>query len=189
VLAIPGYHEFAADHSNHAKAAFAAGAIGDVVGAVAAITLLVAVRRMHGRGRWAPPRIIAVLLVVFPVLAPLAWASVWADRLYHLHGNDYGSGWGAGTFWSTDYPFIGFIAAGLVVSLITALCALGLGTRVASGVMLIGWTVNMSLYFAQIITEGWDYSSAAVAVTWVAALLMVATVILALSYATRGRGA
>src|SRR6185437_9578425 len=110
-------------HSNHAKAAFAGGAIGDVVGAAAAITLFVAVRRIYGRGPWAPPRIIPVLLV-FTVLGPLAWASVWANRLYHLHGNDYGSGWGAGPFWSTDYPFIAFIEAGLVVSLLTALCAL-----------------------------------------------------------------
>jgi hypothetical protein len=189
VLAIPGYHEFAADHSNHAKAAFAGGAIGDVVGAAAAITLLVAVRRIYGRGPWAPPRSIPVLLVVFTVLAPLAWASVWANRLYHLHGDEYGSGWGAGPFWSTDYPFIAFIEAGLVVSLLTALCALGLRARVAGGVMLIGWTVSMFLHFAQIITEGWDYSSAAVAVNGVAGLLMLATAVLAITYATRGRGA
>jgi serine/threonine protein kinase len=189
VLAIPGYHEFAADHSNHAKAAFAGGAIGDVTGAAAAITLLVAVRRIYGRGRWAPPRIIPVLLVVFTVLAPLAWASVWANRLYHLHGDEYGSGWGAGPFWSTDYPFIAFIEAGLLVSLLTALCALGLRARVAGGVMLIGWTVSMFLHFAQIITEGWDYSSAAVVVNGVAGLLMLATAVLAITYATRGRGA
>jgi serine/threonine protein kinase len=189
VLAIPGYHVLAADRSNHAKAAFAGNTVGDVVGAAAAIILLVAVRRMHGRGRWAPPRIIPVLLVVFTVLGPLAWAGVWANRVYQKDGNDYGSGWGAGPFWSTDYPFIAFIAAGLVVSLVVALCALRLGTRVASGVMLIGWTVTMFLYFAQIITEGWDYSSAAVAVNGVAGLLMLATAVLAIIYATRRRGA
>jgi serine/threonine protein kinase len=189
VLAIPGYHVLAADRGNHAKAAFAANAIGDIVGAAAAIILLVAVRRMHGRGRWAPPRIIPVLLLAFTVLGPLAWAGVWADRVYHQDGNNYGSGWGAGPFWSTDYPFIVFIAAGLIVALFAALCALGLGNRAASGVMVIGWTVTMFLYFAQIITEGWDYSSTAVAVNGVAALLMLATVVLALIYATRGRGA
>lgn len=189
VLAIPGYHVLAADRGNHAKAAFAGNAIGDVVGTAAAIILLVAARRMLGRGRWAPPRIIPVLLLVFTVLGPLAWAGVWANRVYRQDGNNYGSGWGAGTFWSTDYPFIVFIAAGLVISLIAALCALRLGTRAASGLMLIGWTVNMFLYFAQIITEGWDYPGAAVAVNGVAALLMLATAVLAVIYATRGRAA
>ena len=59
----------------------------------------------------------------------------------------------------------------------------------AAGVMLIGWTVNMFLYFAQVITEGWDYPGAVAAVNGVAALLMLATAVLALSYAARGRGA
>lgn len=189
VLAIPGYHALAADHSNHAKAAFAGSAVGDVVGAAAAILLLVAVRRMHGRGRWATPRVIPVLLLAFAVLGPLAWAGVWTHEVYVHDGNNYGSGWGIGTFWSVDYPFIAFIAAGLVVALIAALCALRLGARVAGGVMLAGWTVTMFLYFGQVITEGWDYPGAAVAVNGVAALLLLATAVLAIIYIARGRKA
>jgi hypothetical protein len=185
VLAIPAYHLLSADRSNHAKVSFLANAFGDVVAAIAAVILLMAVRRMFGRGRWAAPRILPALLLAGAVLGPLAWTGVWTNRVYAQDGNDYGSGWGVGKFLSTDYPFAVFIAAGLVVAVIVALCALGLRARPAGGVLLIGWTVNMVLSFGQVITEGWEYPGAAVAGNVVAALLMLATIALAIVYAAR----
>jgi hypothetical protein len=185
VLAIGGYHLLSADRSNHAKASFLAGAVGDVAGVIATIILLRAMRRIHGRDRWAAPRIIPALLLAGTVLGPLAWTGVWLNRVYAQDGNNYGSGWGASTFLSTDYPLIVFIAAGLVVAVIAALYALGLRARVAGGALLLGWTVNMFLSFGQVITEGWEYPRVAVAGNGVAALLMLATAVLAIIYASR----
>jgi hypothetical protein len=176
----------AADRSNHAKASFAGGAVGDVLGAAAAIILLIAARRIFGRSRWASPRIIPALLLIGTALAPIAWAGVWANRVYTQDGNNYGSGWGPGMFLSADYPFVGLVGTGLVVAVIVALCALGLRERSAGGVTLLGWTVNMFLYFAQIITQGWEFfPGVAVAVNMIAALLMLATAVLAIIYASR----
>jgi hypothetical protein len=174
VLSVPAYHPLSG--GRHAEASFLGTTAGDVVGAIAAIFLLIAVRRIHGRGRWARPRVIPALLLVASVLAWVAWAGVWTAKVALSHSS-------AGNFLSEEYPFAVFVVAGLVVAVIAALCALGLAARSAGGVMLLGWTVTAFLFFGQIITQGLEYHGAAVAGNVVAALLMLVTVVLAIVYA------
>jgi hypothetical protein len=179
VLSIPGYHVLSADRGTHARVSFLASLLGDVIGAVTAIILLIAVRRIYGRGHWATPRVIPALLLAGTVLSWVAWGGVWAFMIAEQHSSFV-------SFLSGDYPFAVFTVAGVAVTVIAALCALGLGTRPAGGVMLVGWTVTMFLYFAQIITGGSiTYQGLAVAGNVAAALLMLGTAVLAITYASR----
>jgi len=176
VLSLPAYHPLSGGH--HAEASFLGTTAGDVAGAIAAIILLIAVRRIHGRGGWARPRVIPALLLVASALAWVAWAGVWTAKIARNHSS-------AGNFLSEDYPFAVFVAAGLVAAVIAALCALDLRTRSAGGALLLGWTVTALLFFGQIITGGLTYHGAALAGNLVAALLMLATAVLAIVYAAR----
>jgi hypothetical protein len=183
VLSIPGYHALSPDRSTQAEVSFLATLLGDLTGVAAAIILLTAVRQVYGRSHWATPRVIPALLLAGPVLAWVAWGGVWT---FKLEEQDYSFR----NFLSVDYPFAVFAVAAVVVTVIAALCALGLGARSAGGVMLIGWTVTMFLYFAQVITGlRFSYHGGEVAGNVVAALLMLGTVVLAIRYAARRRTA
>src|SRR5262249_5263880 len=130
--------------------------------------------------------VLPALLLAGTPLAWVAWTGVWASRIYTQDSGNY-SDWGAGKFLSVEYPFTAYVVAGLVAAVVAALCALGLRARSAGGVMLVAWTVNMFLYFGQVTTEGWTFPGQAVAVNVAAALLMLATAILAIIYASRRR--
>jgi hypothetical protein len=184
VLSVPAYHPLSGDTSNHAKASFLLSTLGDIAGAAAMVILLIAVRRMSDRGRWASPRVIPALLLATTALAWIAWTGVWARNAYVQGGSNY-SDWGVGKFLSVDYPYVVSVVAALVLAVIAALYALGLRARVLGGVLLLGWTVNAFLYFAQVTTEGYTFPGAEVAINVVAALLMLATAVLAIVYASR----
>jgi serine/threonine protein kinase len=180
VLAIPGYHYLSAERGAHFRASFLTTTLGDAAGAIAAILLLIAVRRIYGRGRWATPRIIPALLVAGSALAWFAWASVWAAKIYAGDRTPFGS------FLSAEYPFVVFLVLGLAVAVLAPLYALRLGARPAGGVLLLGWIVVMFLYFGQIITGGaLAYHRLTLAGNVVATLLMLATAVLAIVHASR----
>jgi hypothetical protein len=187
VLVIPGSNIFASYQTMHAQVSWLLASLSDVADIVAVIILLIVVRRMAGRGRWASPRIIPALLLVGVVLAWLAWTGVWTRKVYlaeELRYSDFT--WGVGKFLSVDYPFAAFVASGLVAAVLAALCALRLQARWAGGVLLLGWTVSaFFLYAVEIISPGWRFSGWESTVNGIAVLLMLATTVLAIVYASR----
>jgi hypothetical protein len=183
-LAIPAYHMLS--QAGRAKDSFLLSTLGDVTGAIAVLLLLAALRRFAERGRWAAPRVVPALLLAATAAAWIAWTLVWARKVYVSEAGNY-SDWSVSKFLSVDYPFVAYIALGLVAAVLVALVALGLRDRRLGGVLLLGWTVNVGVYFAQIITQGWTFPAAQVAANVAAAVLMLATAVVAIIYAARSR--
>jgi hypothetical protein len=181
ILAIFGYHALSGGRSAHARENFLANSLGDIAGAAALAILVIVIRRIASRERLGAPRGIPALLLAGPALAWLGWVGVWARNVYVQDSGD------AGRFLAADYPFALYAVAGLAAVVFLALFGLGLRARLAGGVALLAMTVSMLLDFGQALTLGWRYSGAEVAVNVIAALLMLATAVLAIRYAARGR--
>jgi hypothetical protein len=100
----------------------------DALGAAAFLVLLVALRPQAGRGPWAVPRALPVLLLCAAILGGGVWNG------YQLN-NFLSSGWG------TNYGYISILelVVLLVAVVLVPLYALGITDRVLGGAVLAGW--------------------------------------------------
>jgi hypothetical protein len=178
ILDVPVFHPFSGGVRR--VASFMFGDLGDLLGAIAAILLLVALRRAAPRGGWARPRVVPVLLMVGALAGWVVWHAV------EFHEITISDGGVSGAL-KQDYPSFAYSIAGIIVAVVVALVALGISDRQLGGALLVGWSVSAFFYFLAFVTAGWSFGGGPVALNFVAGALIVATGVLAIVY-TRLRG-
>ena len=174
LLSVPAYHQFS--YGGRYSAAFTFSTLSDVVGATAAIVLLATLRAP--RGGWAKPAALPGLLAGGTVLSWL----VWQGAQLHNMQTSYN---GLHNVLTQEYPTLAYAALGVVVAAFFALRAPRLADPMLGGGLLAGWAVTSFLFFLQFTLSFPYLASVSVAVNWLAAVLFVATVILAIVYARR----
>jgi hypothetical protein len=178
VLSVPAYKPFTGG-SIRGEASFVFEYLGDVLGVVVTILLLVAVARSVRRGGWGKP-------VIFPVLmlsGMVAGWLLWQGSLLHALVVGYGS---ASNFVHYDYPVIGLTAAGVVTTLVAALVALGIADRAVGGGMVAGYAVAAIFGLLSFATGGFAFGGYA-ALNVVAFILLGGAGVVGIVYARRGQ--
>jgi hypothetical protein len=174
-LQIPAFHPFSSGGRN--IAGFVFEVLGDGLGAVVAILMLVGLRALARRGPWLTPRVLPVLLLAGMVLGWGAW------MILFFHQADAGWG-GVGHVLTQDYPGVEFTLGGLVVAVIVALYALGIADRVAGGAILAGWCLQAFFNLLDFATGGYQFGGW-VALNFLSGILILAAGVLAIVYAQR----
>jgi eukaryotic-like serine/threonine-protein kinase len=181
VLAIPHFHLFSA--GAHWVVYSIVMLLSDLAGLIAVIVLLVALRGSAERGGWPAVRSFPALLFCVVVLAGVAWR---VQELTRLAGPEYYRN--SFTFPSDDFPYLAAGVAALLVTVFVASYAVTLKNRALGGALLLGWSVTETFFFLAWITDGWYFRHRTVADNALAAVLLVASVVLAAIY-TRRRSA
>jgi hypothetical protein len=179
ILEVPAFHPFS--DGTRATVSFLFELLGDGLGALAAVLLLAGLARVARRGPWASPPALTAVTLVAAVLGWISWLIVWFHEL--------DAGWnGLGNVFSQDYPAVEFGVGGLVVTVIVALYALGIADRVVGGAVLAGWATTVFFNLLQYVTAGIQFHGFT-ALNFLSGLLLLATGVLAVVHARRGRPA
>ena len=147
--------------------------VTDAVTAVVIALLFFGVRRFSGRGPWARPRRLAVLLFGGAALSTGLWCLA---RVLQIRSSPFGHLAGDPSLQIAESA-VELAAAALVTWL-----ALGWERRLAGGAMMLGWSIEQILGLLSWSAEGPAFSGWVVAANWTAALLMLATATLAVVY-------
>ena len=174
-LQIPAYHPFSNGGRN--TAGFVLEVLGDGLGAVVAILLLVGLRALARRGPWLTPRVLPALLLASLVLGWCAWIIV----LFYEADINYG---GSGHVLTQDYPGVEFAIGGLAIAVIAAFYALGIADRVVGGGVLAGLSVAALFNLVTFATTGYHFGGWA-ALNVASGIIIVAAGVLAVVYAQR----
>jgi hypothetical protein len=162
---------------------------GDVLGAVAVILLVAAGRKTARRGGWAARSPLMLLLLCATALGPVIryitqmyeydwWRhpTCCSVTAAYFEGNK-------GTATSVLETVLAIAAAGLV-----AVYALGIRDRVVGGATLAGWLGVALFTLLQVVTGGTYVDGLWIAVKFLAAAVLVASLVLAIVY-LRGKDA
>jgi hypothetical protein len=147
--------------------------VTDAVTALVIALLFFGVRRISGRGPWARPRRLAVLLLGGAALSTGLWCLA---RVLQIRSSPFGHLAGDPSLQIAESA-VELAAAALVTWL-----ALGWERRLAGGAMMLGWSIEQILGLLSWSAEGPAFSGGVVAANWTAALLMLATATLAVVY-------
>jgi peptide/nickel transport system substrate-binding protein len=181
VLAIVHFHLFS--YTAHWTLYYTVVLLSDLAGLTAVVLLLVALRGTAERGGWPAARALPVLLFCAIVLAEVVWR---AQELTRLMGPEYYRN--SFTFPSDHYPYLAAGVAAVLVTVFVASYGLALKNHVLGGAMLLGWSLGEISGFLAWITAGWYFRHRTVADNALAAVLLVASAVLAAVY-TRRRSA
>jgi hypothetical protein len=154
--------------------------LSDLAGLIAVILLLAALRGTAERGGWPAARSLPVLLFGAIVLAEVAWR---AQELTRLIGPEYYRD--SFTFPSDSYPYFAAGVVAVLAAVFVASYGLTLKDHVLGGALLLGWSLSETFGFLAWITEGWYFRHRTVADNALAAVLLVASVVLAAAYMRR----
>jgi hypothetical protein len=179
---VPVYHPFGA--GGREITSFLFTGLGDALGVVTVILLLIALRRFAPRGRWGRP-LLPALLVAGVLASWVVWQSLMDEKFYHANQLAAAAGELPTSVWGWTYPTIGYSAVGFIVAIVAVVYALGISDQVLGGGLLAGWAAIAFALFLVYVTSPNSYSGWAVAVAALAGALIVATGILAIVYARR----
>jgi uncharacterized caspase-like protein len=155
---------------------------GDLMGVVAVVLLLAAIRGFKTRRHWAAPPAIPVLLLIGLTLCWAVWNALWLIELARLEGH--------GTaYLSVNYPQVSFSAVGLIAVWLAAFYALRADDHVLGGFIVGGWLIADSLQFLRFVTSGFTFASWAVGLNFLTVIAIAATACIAIAYIRHGRSA
>jgi hypothetical protein len=177
-LAIRRFHLFS--FGAHWTLYYVVVLLSDLAGLIAVILLLAALRGTAERGGWPSARALPVLLFGAIVLAEVAWR---AQEVTRLIGPE--SYYNSFVFPSDRHPYLVAGVAAVLVAVFVAWYALTFKDRVLGGALLLGWSLGETFGFLAWITEGWYFRHRTVADNALAAVLFVASVVLAAVYMRR----
>jgi hypothetical protein len=178
VLTVPAFKPFSTGEKLRDEVSYVFGYLGDALGALVTILLLVVLHKSMRRAGWARPAVFPALMLAGLVAGWLAWQG----SLLNTLEADYG-GWG--TFAHYDYPSIGLAAAGLITTLVAALVALGVSDRVAGGGMVAGFAATAIFGLLTFVTGGAHVTGSPLNV--LAFILLAGAGVIAIVYARRGQ--
>jgi hypothetical protein len=188
-LAIHAYSSF-----SYGRSMNAAYLSADLLRTAAAVVLRLALHRTAlrgtaGRGSRAAPRALPALLLGGITLPWIAWNAALADQAYNASGHDIG--WVV----SGIYPEIETAVLGLIIGVLATIYAIRTQDRLLGAVLVLGWTTQAFAIFQAHLTFGVKldfalsflvyYTGTDVDLNWLATILMLATAVLAVVYATR----
>jgi hypothetical protein len=164
--------------------------LGDLLGILAVILLLVAFRRPAGPGRRAMPRAVPVLaraVAALVFIGTLAGPAIWYLAVYDVRwpccsASSFNSYLDA----SRDVTAAEMVLAVAVAALAGA-CALRFTDPVLGGAVFAGWLAVAIFDFLTFITEGFYFDREQVTENWAAALVLAATAALTIIYLRSSR--
>jgi peptide/nickel transport system substrate-binding protein len=158
---------------------------GDVLGIAAVTLLLAAAGKTARRGGWAAVRRPqALLLLCGTALGPAIWN---ISAMHDESGHSCCSVTAAYFEFNMQYISIAEIVLAVAVGALVAVYALGIKDRVAGGAILAGWLAVALFTFFHFITAGWYFSGPWLALNYLAAGVLLASLALTIVYLVRGR--
>jgi hypothetical protein len=156
---------------------------GDVLGVAAVILLLAAAGKTARRGGWAAARRPRVLLLCGMALGPAIWS---ISALHERSGRSCCSV-SAVYFEDNRLPIsIAEIVLAAAVAALVAVYALGIKDRVVGSAILAGWLGVALFTFFEFVTGGWYFSGLWVALNFLAAGVLLASLAFTIVYLVRG---
>jgi serine/threonine protein kinase len=179
VLAIPAYHLLSVAGVNVPR--YLLLTAGTVLGSVALVVLMIALRRA---APWAPRAaqrgLVPVLLIVLAATSWLEWNADFDAKYYTLGDNSSFS-----TLLSHDYQIVLFSLAGLATTAVVMWFALGFKEARIGCWLILGWTAGAYIAFFTFLGSGWPFAGRSVALNWVSAIEMLAVAVLAITLIAR----
>jgi serine/threonine protein kinase len=178
ILGVPDFQIFSGSH--HYILYYLLAMASDLAGLVAVVLLLAALGRGADRERWRFSRSLPTALFGALLLGQVAWR---AQELTALIGPEYYRN--SFTFPSGYYAYS--VSAVVAVLTVAVVAAYGLRLRNHSlgGALLAGWAVSAAFTFLSYLTSGWYFRNRTVADNVLVVILLIGSVILALSYTRR----
>ena len=178
ILGVPDFQIFSA--SGHYIMYYLLATASDLAGLVAVVLLLAALGRGAARQRLRFSRSLPTVLFGALLLGQVAWR---AQEFTALIGPEYYRN--SFTYPSGYYAYsVSAVVAVLTVAVVAA-CGLRFSDRSLGGALLAGWAVSEAFTFFSYLTSGWYFRNRTVADNVLVVILLIGSVILALSYTRR----